>query len=411
MAGMARRRGTWPIRLAIFPFALAAMLRFIYGFAGDDDSFNHLVGMWGLHYCIRLVDYVLSPEPMLKLSEGQTKKDAEKQAQPTSSWAVLRSLFLFIYDAFELLFTIRGFEWRFGAEIGLRRPRQQRPITSRAHFVIKKIYDILSILLLCDFAQTVVQIAHVGGEEHGSMFAFGGDNLAVKYTISTMLQLMSGILVIYGLELINCFLSLVGVLCGSDPASWPPLFDNPWISTSLHELWGRRWHQLFRRSLLVIGGYPLATILSWVSTVRGGKLHANAKGSEVRRRPLNPVAVAIGTCVASGLLHTWNSYAQRSGRMPGLSTVAFFGAQGVALSVEWYWKRITGSPVGGFWGWLWVFFWMAIVAQPLVEDWHQLGFLDISTVPPEQSPTRLFIIPFVQGYLPTLLPASPSSNT
>ncbi|KAF8316131.1 hypothetical protein DL93DRAFT_2227042 [Clavulina sp. PMI_390] len=414
MAGMARRQGTWAMRLALFPFAMAATLKFVFGFVSKEDAFNRLLGTWGLQYCIKLIDYAFSPEPKLKLSEVQSgKKDGAKDMSFLSPWERLGfSTFFFIYDGFELLHVIRGFDWQFGVEIGIRKPRNWAPTSSRVSFVLKTLLSIFTYFLSCDVAQTIIHAAPLCGEalcgaQGRSMFSFGGDNLVARYAISTLLHFMSGILVIYGFEVINSVLSIFVVFfSGSDPSDWPPLFDDPWISTSLHDLWGKRWHQLFRRSVLLVGGHPFATIVNWFTPA--GKLGSSASddGAKVKRSPLHPAAVAMGAFLASGLLHTWDSYAQRNGRMPGALTIAFFAAQGVALAVEREWKRMTGKPVGGFWGWLWVCFWMVIVAQPLVDEWHQLGFLDSSYILPEQSPTQLFIIPFLHQYFPTLLSRS-----
>ncbi|KAF8313880.1 hypothetical protein DL93DRAFT_1139044 [Clavulina sp. PMI_390] len=368
MAGMARRQGTWPIRLAVFPFAMLAMLRFIYGFVSDEEPQNRFFGTWGLQCCLKLVDYVRSPEPMLKLSELQSKDDRAKSPQHTSTWDYLLSPLHFIYDAFELMVTFRGFDWQFGQEIGLRKPDHWTPTTSRARFVFDSLYIVLRGLLLCDVSQTILQMAGVLGVERHSMFAFGGSNMLARYATSTALHFVSSILIIYGMEFIYGVCSLVGVLlCGSSPASWPPLFDNPWISTSLHDLWGRRWHQLLRRSCLIAGGYPLATVVARITSIAKGNSSSNPDKKSLGRISLHPTPVAIGTLLTSGILHHWDYYAQRSGRMPGFSTIAFFSAQGAALALEREWKKITGKPVHGFWGWLWTLFWMGIVAQPLCK--------------------------------------------
>ncbi|KAL5483442.1 hypothetical protein ACEPAI_8673 [Sanghuangporus weigelae] len=54
----------------------------------------------------------------------------------------------------------------------------------------------------------------------------------------------------------------VAVALGSSPASWPPMFDRPFHSTSLADFWSRRWHAIFRRvfvrlSTLVLTFLPI----------------------------------------------------------------------------------------------------------------------------------------------------------
>lgn len=206
-----------------------------------------------------------------------------------------------------------------------------------------------------------------------------------KYAISTVLHLLSGLIIMFGMwrTLRDSPISLnpsydfffqfpsdsftttglaqgydivtfiAVVLFRSEPANWPPLLDKPWLSTSLHDLWGTRWHQLFRRSFLLGGGYPFAAILR-------PSQHKDPRHS----RRLSPGAIAFGTFIVSGLLHKWDYYALSDGRMPGHPTVVFFVLQPCALALEREWKRQTGRPVGGILGWFWVAFWLLIVAQP-----------------------------------------------
>lgn len=142
------------------------------------------------------------------------------------------------------------------------------------------------------------------------------------------------------------------MLCGvtmfhSDPDLWPPFSDHPWFSTSLHELWGRRWHQLMRRSFFVTGGIPFAVL----SRLCGFSPDVVTD------------AVAFGVCLMSGLLHSWDYYALASGKTPGLPTILFFAAQGVGLALEREWRRRTGKRVNGFVGWMWVLLWTVGAGQ------------------------------------------------
>lgn len=58
MAGLARRRGTWLIRLALLPLALAVTLRMSFGHFIDNEyfyAFNH-----GYGKCIRILYVIIS---------------------------------------------------------------------------------------------------------------------------------------------------------------------------------------------------------------------------------------------------------------------------------------------------------------------------------------------------------------
>ena len=78
--------------------------------------------------------------------------------------------------------------------------------------------------------------------------------------LHTMSFLFSSLLTLSSYSLVrnSRFLFILSPLSGafSSKQDWPPIFDNPWASQSLHELWGKRWHQLLRRTFLVCGGYP-----------------------------------------------------------------------------------------------------------------------------------------------------------
>ena len=152
-----------------------------------------------------------------------------------------------------------------------------------------------------------------------------------------------------GLDQDHHIFMLVGVtFFHSDPVLWPPFSDNPWLSTSLHELWGRRWHQFMRRSLFVTGGIPSA-VFSRLCGLSPGAVKD---------------ATAFGACLVSGFLHSWDYYSLASGKTPGLPTILFFAGQGVGLALEREWRRRTGRRVGGLVGWIWVVLWTVGAGQP-----------------------------------------------
>jgi hypothetical protein len=55
--------------------------------------------------------------------------------------------------------------------------------------------------------------------------------------------------------------ALIAILAGWEVESWEvDLMDQPWKSESLLDMWGRRWHQLFRVSSFLIGSIDLAYV-------------------------------------------------------------------------------------------------------------------------------------------------------
>lgn len=134
------------------------------------------------------------------------------------------------------------------------------------------------------------------------------------------------------------------VLLRHNPTSWPPLFDDPWLSVSLHEFWSKRWHQLLRQTFLVMGGYPLAFIFSLPF---GGPRSRTSMASTARM-----AGFILGTFTASGLFHYWAMYAM--GRGTDLHCLLFFVMQAVGVGLERLWKNVTGRRVGGWAGRIWV---------------------------------------------------------
>lgn len=175
-----------------------------------------------------------------------------------------------------------------------------------------------------------------------------------------------------------------------DPTSWPPIFDQPWAATSLHDFWSKRWHQLLRHTFLTLGGYPLQALFGLPGLV-------------------------FGTFLASGLYHHWALYAM--GRGNDRTVIWFFVLQAVGVSFERLLFKSTGWKVNGWFGTAWVWLWivgggqgcskfaqfglcahrsMSLTTLILtVNAWLERGFAGGFVIPPQVSPTRRFLIPLV----------------
>ncbi|KAL4883836.1 membrane bound O-acyl transferase family-domain-containing protein [Aspergillus karnatakaensis] len=104
--------------------------------------------------------------------------------------------------------------------------------------------------------------------------------LQARYTLSFATVTRATILATYTL------LSVLAVLLGSDPSSWPPVFAGIGEASSLRGLWGQSWHQLFRRPftapathlLSFLGIPPSSSVSHWtrivVAFVGSGIIHA-----------------------------------------------------------------------------------------------------------------------------------------
>jgi len=168
-----------------------------------------------------------------------------------------------------------------------------------------------------------------------------------KYALSTALHTVTGFAFLAGFGMCYDLLSLVGVVfLGHLPSSWPPSWDAPWLSTSLHELWARRWHQFLRQTFLVMGGFPLSFLFTLVGIPGGTRL-----------------GLVLGCFAASGAFHDFAMYAM--GRGLDSRVFLFFFSQGLLVIGEHLWRKVTGRRVGGLWGHVWVLAVIFIGAQPL----------------------------------------------
>lgn len=136
---------------------------------------------------------------------------------------------------------------------------------------------------------------------------------------------------VIGFSLVYQLLSLSGVLIlGQTPSQWPPLFEAPWAAPSLHEFWGKSWHQLLRQTFFIMGGKPLGALLG-------------------------PNGLVLGTFLGSGLYHSWALYAMGMGT--DWSCISFFVLQGVGMTLERVWRGVSGKRMDGWFGIAWVWVW------------------------------------------------------
>ena len=131
------------------------------------------------------------------------------------------------------------------------------------------------------------------------------------------------------------------------PSQWPPLFDRPWASTSLSDLWGRRWHQMVRHVGVTLGGQPLTYFLG---------------------RP----GYVLGTFLVSGIIHCIEFRANGRG---GHAIVEgdFYVMNAVGVLLERTWSKVAGRRVCGIYGWIWTLVWVTIWAVPMVDGWSKVG--------------------------------------
>ncbi|KAF8312218.1 hypothetical protein DL93DRAFT_2060213 [Clavulina sp. PMI_390] len=401
MAYLARRPGTWFWRLAIAPVAFVATIRTAFGYQWTDPMFNAYnfgSGLAGVCGAAKVLELACYPNGLLKVGErepgvienpaieleqlnqeihlrrGTGISPSEVAQERGSRRNPIAAGFL---DAIEALTTMRGIGWQFGTGTDIYVPPETRDTTNKARFWRQTFASFLVYFVLFDVVTSAIQLVPgIGTPDGGSIFAFGGDNLLKKYAISVAIEFSTGVAFILGFEMVYRLVTLIILPIPAfkqEPSFWPPLFDKPWASVSLHEFWSKRWHQLLRQTFLVMGGYPLAFALSLVAMLLG---------------------FLLGTFTASGLFHYWALYGM--GRGTDVQCLIFFAAQAVGVMLERVWKAVTGRRVGGWLGRAWVWIWVVGGIQWCINAWHERGFAGGMLVPPIVSPARFVVFPLVQ---------------
>ncbi|KAJ7644210.1 hypothetical protein FB45DRAFT_291116 [Roridomyces roridus] len=396
LAFLSRRPSTYNIRILLLPSTLIACLWTGFKFMFTIPELA--VYNWGLALLsevliAKALQYALTPEGMLKIGErepGQPKGkevangsandhaehseateevvngSANGHAKPSETTGS-RLVPAWLYDAFELIHTMRGLGWKFSH--GTYIPPPTRPLERRAFLRATAVSFIQNFLLL-DLLECCIKVfPGVGVPSGGSMF-FQNLPLIPRYTVSTIIHMLTGSALLAGFGMVYDLIVLIAVgVFYSRPAKWPPILDNPWQATSMHDLWAKDWHQLLRSTFTVLGGYPGR----WIA---------------------GDLGMLLGTFGASGLFHETSMYAM--GRPGGFdhTVTLFFAIQGPILIGERLWRQVTGKRVNSR---LWVYFVMFIAAQPMTNSWHKRGLGGGMVIPPFVSPLRLFM-PVVMRY-------------
>ncbi|KIY46682.1 hypothetical protein FISHEDRAFT_66353 [Fistulina hepatica ATCC 64428] len=366
LAYLARRPNTYLMRLSLLPIALGGVV---------GSAFNLFPGLASEIMVARCLQYAFTKEGMVKIGEvapGVTGTKDKNGPNGDARTPTRRPSWIpsGLYDALELLFNCRGIGWKFGE--GVYVPKEDRPL-ERGAFLRSTFLRFVWNFFLLDVCETVVKlIPGIGSPSGGSIFL---PYLPVvpRYVFALTLTFTVAGLIIVGFYLIYDLVTLIGVgLLGSDPASFPPLFDYPFSATSMHELWAKRWHQVVRSTFLVYGGN--------LGTFIGGNIGG-----------------VFGTFLASGLFHDISMF-----EMGGTVTFVpalFFTAQAPILMLELLWKRVTGKRVDGTWGWLWVLTCMAVCGQFVVSEWLEQGLGGKMIIPPPLGIVRLTVNYLIEQWL------------
>lgn len=386
MGYLTRRRDTKLIRLLLLPTVIFTALKGTYGYGGHDPRYNFFTwvrGLGGLVAIATSIDYAFvegrykvgetslpainEPPSVTQSIDSDSDEDADEKPPNRVQSGLLP---LAIIDAVEVCSSLRGIGWDFGKDVFV--PQETRPL-EKIPFLKATFIRFLKNYLVADFCEATFKLLPGIGSPYGGSMFYSHLPTAHRYIVSTAIQILAGATLIPGFELLYSLMTLIAVgILNQSPKSWPPLIMNPWAADSLHEFWAKRWHQALRRTFLVFGGIPG----QWIA---------------------GRVGLVLGTFLASGLVHEGGSYLLGKG-LDHRVTI-FFALQGVGILVEKAFTKTTGKRVGGFFGRLWAYSFVAILGQMCMDAWFNRGLAGAIIIPTALSPARLVFFPLIQRLL------------
>ncbi|KDQ20131.1 hypothetical protein BOTBODRAFT_152768 [Botryobasidium botryosum FD-172 SS1] len=365
---LVRKPNATVLRCALLPFVLGAQIHILCTYRFKNPAF------WALdfaqsHYILYLTvlsaELGIIPEGRVKLAEVTATTGNEKHSNGVAAQdtAPLRSFYDDVLHAIEIIFSSRGIGWKFGTGYGLHVPPGST--VSRSAFLFQTATSFLSHIFILDFIESCCRSTPIFDE--GRLFI---STLPphLRYTLSAITTLAVAAVLSNTFSCIYEAGALVGVgLLGQPPSSWPPLFDHPYTRDTLQSFWGRGWHQLLRQTFFVIGGFPLQKLFGLPGLL-------------------------VGTFLGSGLFHYWGLSV--SGKGTDWRIILFFLLQAFWIALERGWKVLTGRKAGGM-GWrISGFIWIIATGQLMADVWISRLY-DACFIPPQLSPTRRYILPFV----------------
>ncbi|KAK0204442.1 hypothetical protein DFS33DRAFT_1320139 [Desarmillaria ectypa] len=245
----------------------------------------------------------------------------------------------------QLCLNLRGYGWNWGPP-KIRAPREWRPTSSIARFVIATVLSVLFHMIIFDIV--LIQIEYIAPgtwqSPRGAPFLppSGYPNLKTTY-----LSFLSFFLIYNSVQIIYDVSTLIGVaLFQQSPSEWPPLYDNIILTTSLAQFWGRRYHQLFRQTFLG----PLSLL------------------------PLPEFVQLFGAFLISGVFHCLGVWGYGNGAhwwpMGG-----FFVVNSLGIVLERAWSYLFGRKVGGVAGMVWTILWLAGWGNWLFDEYSRRGMI------------------------------------
>ncbi|KAI6047014.1 membrane bound O-acyl transferase family-domain-containing protein [Pisolithus marmoratus] len=339
-------------RIALLPLVLWLALRagVSLDFSGKQPRYAFLNKGLASSMCnlaMRATAWTLVDEPYVKIDHdnaGSSIKIADK-ANSEPSTTSSNNIHSAMLNASDLCYNLRGIGWSWSKRVHIRSPTIKTE--SRLVFVVLSLGRSLLYMFIGDALDLCVRAFAPQGSAGWPIFDLTLPPIR-RYLRSSVITVLVGFSGVTTIEMVYSFNTAVCVvLFQQRPSQWPPLFNNPWFSTSLAKFWGQNWHQLFRDIFVGCGYKPLEGILGQYAV--------------------------IGAFVVSGILH---DVAMRGmGHGDTLRILGYFVMQGVGVVLERLWRRLTGRRVGGPLGCLWVWIWQCFWGNHLVDAWAQGGMI------------------------------------
>jgi hypothetical protein len=249
----------------------------------------------------------------------------------------------FILDALDISFNLRGNGWDWGQNCVL----ESTPPLTRS-FLLDTVLRIIYWFSLFDCVLSFIRVLDLNGTSFDRGL-FEGELVSPLLLVkSTFITFLAGVCVYSGISSVYHICTLFGILfCGQSRYDWPAIFNSPWQAVSLTDFWGRRWHQIFRRNFLVMGGKPLYAIF--------GKLGG-----------------LIGVFMISAIMHDFPMWGMGQG-MEFYTVGGYFLIQGLGMVIESVLLSLLGVTVKGPCGRVWTAVWVIIPGNLVIDAWFRRG--------------------------------------
>ena len=283
---------------------------------------------------LKSIEWTFAKKPLRRYEPRKREQDPLVERRGMSTTSVL-------FDAFDLMTNVRGIGWSWSTNPF---PRVSTPPPS-IPFVLFKTALLMTVF---DASHYIIQRVRPFTRS-GSLFD-PSLTLVPRTALAAFCSIIGGLFGYAMLDTTYHLAMLVGRIIFRQSASvWPPAFHRPWMSTSIHELWSFRWHQLSRHFFIVFGARP------------GGKLFGR------------PGAV-MGAFAVSSILHHISLWAVGNGA-EFATAGGFFLLMGMGVVMEEAFTRTTGLKVQGWLGWAWTMVWAMVCGTFMMDGWARHGMM------------------------------------